>query len=202
MSLSKRLYGVTGYGTGRGAGASKSRTEIVGIEQLEKMLEDMPKDIDRRKVLSSTIRGAIMPTVVARMKDNLKIASDAFGSSAIRLEEQILVKILSAKKTWRAGYLTGWSMKAAQKEYDKWAKTDRSRAAWGFRGAVWLEWGSSSIGRWGKYRGVNYKSPIPPQGWFRRSVDRGIPEVERDFKKSFHKKMNSYLNRYYKNNPR
>ena len=197
MSLSKRLYGVTGYGSGRGAGASKARAEIVGIEQLEDMLENMPKDIDRRKVLASSVRGAIMPTVVARMRRGLAIAGRAYGSAAINLEDQILVKQLAKSKTWRAGYLIGWSLKAANAEYRKWAETDRSRAAWAFRGAMWLEWGASGIGRHTKYTGIQYR-PIQPFGWFRRAIDGGIREVERDFRKSMHKTMNRYLNRYYK----
>ena len=198
MSLSKRLYGVTGYGSGRGAGKSRAKTEIVGIEDLEKMLEDMPRDIDRRKVLATSIRGAIMPTGVARMRRNLAVSGRAYGSHAINLEDQILVKQLSKTKTWRAGYLIGWSLKAADKEYDKWVGTDRSRAVWGFRGAMWLEWGASGIGRHTKYKGIKYRD-IQPVGWFRRATDRGVPEVERDFKKSLHKKMNFYLNKYYKN---
>jgi hypothetical protein len=114
------------------------------------------------------------------------------------LEEQILVKQLSKTKTWRAGYIIGWSLKAAQKEYNKWVGTDRSRAAWGFRGAMWLEWGASGIGRHGKYRGRDFRHIIRPAGWFRRAIDTGTREVERDFRKSMHKVMNRYLNRYYK----
>ena len=161
------------------------------------MLEKMPKDISQRKVLASSVRGAIMPTVVSRMRRNLAIAGRGYGSPAIDLENQILIKQFSKSKTWRAGYIIGWSMKEAQKEYDKWVGKDRSRAAWAFRGAMWLEWGASGIGRWSKYAGIKYRA-LQPTGWFRRAVDKGTPEVERDFKKSMHKSMNRYLNRYYK----
>ena len=194
MSFSKRSYGVVGYGTG--AGRKRAKAEIIGIEQLEGVLNKFPYDISQKKVLATSVRIAGKP-LAERAKRNLKMASDIMGSPAIKLEDQFMIKPLSKNKTWRAGYIYGWSVRKADAVYKIWKVKDRSRAAWAFRGAMWLEWGASGVGRWSKYAGTHYRQ-IQPMGWFRRAVDSSISGVQKDFKISFHKTVNRALNKYIK----
>lgn len=173
----------------------KAKVEIVGIKQLEDVLTKLPKDLEQRNVLRSAIRTAGKP-LAQELKDNLIAANETMGSPNVDLSDQILVKALSKRKTWRAGYMYGWDVKKAMTGFKKYLP-DISRAKWALLAAKWLEWGSAGIGRYGKYRGKSYRA-IRPQGWFRRAIDSQTPKVENSFRGILYKTLNRYIDRYIK----
>jgi len=183
MGITARAYGKTG-------------AEIVGIHQLEDVLNKLPKDVNRR-VLLSTTRGP-SKKLQKDLQSSLNAANRIAGTSNVDMDELIETWMLKKKYTHRAGYVTGfrslYDQRVADKHYNKYMP-DRSRALWAIRGPLWMEIGSTGVGRSGKSRGIRYR-PIRPLGWMRRVIDRRIAGIEKDFKKDLHKKINQFLNRY------
>ena len=165
----------------------KAVTEIVGIEQLEKSLDQLPKRLNR-KLLNQACRGSAKYVHQAarwNVQPHSKIAAKQ-------------TKIWALKGSRRAGVWVGWNTKQADKDYRE-LQHDRSKAMWALKSGMWLEFGAKGvdrgIGRRAPYKGTQYH-PTQPVGWFRRAVDTKLPQTERDFKKVLHKKINQFLDKW------
>jgi len=177
---------------------AKAYAQIVGIEQLEDVLNKLPAKINRSVLLSTTRESG--KGLLSKAKNGLRAANSSQGTEAVDTDELVQMWSLRKSKTWRAGVTIGfkplYDNKFRSQVFRKYAP-DISRQKWAILGPLLLEYGSTGIGRSGKYRGKAYR-PIRPHGWFRRSVDTSIRGIERDFKKILHKKINQFLDRYIK----
>jgi hypothetical protein len=159
---------------------ARPAVEIIGIEQLNEVLNELPLKLSK-KMLNTTAR-----RVIKRVHDS---AVSNLSQHSKTLPDQVKIWPL---KSWRAGYWTGWNLKQAKEAYGK-AKT-RAEKAWAFRGAFWLEYGTSGVGRAKRYHGKSYRK-IEPTGWFRRAVDSNIDGVKKDFAGEVANTINRFLNR-------
>jgi hypothetical protein len=173
---------------------ARKYAEIVGVEQLEDVLNKLPAKVNRSVLLSATRESG--KTLLDRAKNGLRSANNAQGSKNVDTDELVKMWPLKKSKTWRAGQTVGFKPmydKRVESEIFRKYAPDRSRQMWAIRGPLWMEYGTSGRTRKGKAaRRIN------PHGWFRRAVDVSIREIERDFKKILHKKINQLLNRYIK----
>ncbi len=176
-------------------------TEIVGIEQLEDVLNKLPLKV-QGKVLLSTTR---VPSkeLLQDLRSSLRAANRLTkGAEGVDMDELIETWKLKSSRTWRQGYVTGfrslYDQKTADRHYAKYMP-DRSKALWAIRGPLWMELGSTGVGRAGKWRGIRYR-PIRGLGWMRRVIDRNLVRVQRRFKKDMHKKLNQYMDLYIRRN--
>jgi len=161
----------------------KTGTEIIGIEQVHNVLNGLPKRLNK-KLLGQACR-AVAKYTLQDAKSNVQPYS-SFASKQ--------VKIWALTRSHRGGVWVGWSTKQAVADY-KQHQSDRSKAMWALNGGMWLEYGSTGIGRAGRWRGIKYRA-LQPVGWFRRAVDTNIGATERDFKGILHKKINSFLDKW------
>ena len=174
---------------------AKAKAEIVGIEQLEDVLNKLPAKVNRSVLLATTKESG--KDLLAKAKSALRAANNNQGSHNVDTDELVKLWSLKKSKTHRAGITVGFKPMYDKKEENEAFKKympDRSRAMWAIRGPLWMEHGASGVGR---KSGVKFR-PIRPHGWFRRSVDTSIRGIERDFKKILHKKINALLDRYIK----
>ena len=194
---------------------TKATAEIIGIGQVEDVINKLPKDISKR-VLKTAVR-ASGKTLEQRAIAALKIANQALGSDRVDIKDMFGVWSFKTSQTWRAGYFYGvksiYNKNHEGRIYDKYkAIGGRSLGMWAIRGPLWMEHGTSGQAR-GKHvkkyhRKSAWKYPggtssgkvrqIRPAGWFRRAKDQSIRHIENNFKKHLHKKINGYLNRYIK----
>lgn len=161
----------------------KTVTEIVGIEQLHNVLDGLPKRLNR-KLLNQACRGSAKYVHQAarwNVQPHSKIAAKQ-------------VKIWALRGSRRAGVWVGWNTKQAAKDYREF-QHDRSKAMWALNSGMWLEYGTTGVGRRGKFKGIKYHA-TQPVGWFRRAVDTKLPQTERDFQKVLHKKINVFLDKW------
>jgi len=168
--------------------------EIIGIEYLEDVLNQMPKNISKR-FLRDAIDEAGQPFMM-KAKSNLRSA-DLSKSKKVNWDD--LLETWTMKKTFRAG--KNFGIKA---QYDKSTEGEifskyggqghRSKSMWAIRGPHWMEHGTTGVGRKGKYKGIKY-SPIAPTGWFRRAVDLSIDDCEMSFKRILARRMMTFLNK-------
>lgn len=193
----------------------KATAQIIGIEQVEDVINKLPVDISKR-ILKQAVK-ASGKTLESRMASNLERVNKILGSSRVDIKDMIGVWTMKSSKTWRAGYFYGsdplYKRNIEGQVYDKYkAIGGRSLGMWAIRGPLWMEYGTSGRAR-GKHverykRKSAWKYPgatatgavrkIPPTGWFRRAIDTSIPTIERDFRGILHKKINGYLDRYIK----
>lgn len=172
----------------------KKYAEIVGIEQLEDVLNKLPANVNRSVLLSVTRESG--KGLLDRARSSLQSANSRQGSPNVDMDELVQMWPLKKSKTWRAGQSIGvkgmYDKKTESEVFRKYAP-DRSRQMWAIRGPLWMECGTSGVRRKG---GTARK--INPHGWFRRSVDTSIRGIENNFKQILHKKLNQFLNRYIK----
>ena len=162
----------------------KATAEIIGIEQVHNVLNGLPKRLNK-KLLGQACR-AVAKYTLQDARRNVEPYS-SFASKQ--------VKVWALTRRRRGGVWVGWNTKQANSDYKE-HQHDRSKAMWALKSGMWLEFGSSGIGRHGKYRGTDFKRAIQPVGWFRRAVDNNIGATERDFKGILHKKINTFLNKW------
>jgi len=172
----------------------KKYAEIVGIEQLEDVLNKLPAKVNRSVLLSTTREAG--KELLSKAKNGLRAANNAQGTQAVDMDELVKMWPLKKSKTWRAGQTIGFKVMYDKKtESDIFRKyaPDISRQKWAIRGPLWMEYGTS-----GRRRKGGAARKIAAHGWFRRAVDTSIRGIERDFKKILGKKINQFLNRYIK----
>jgi len=175
------VYGYNYYQYGNDV--VKTATEIVGIEQLENVLNGLPKRLNK-KLLGQATR-AVAKFTLQDARANVQPYSKFAPKQ---------VKVWALTRSRRAGVWVGWNIKQARKDFKE-HQSDRSKAMWAFMSAVWLEYGSTGIGRSGKFRGIKYRA-LQPVGWFRRAVDTNIGRTEKEFKGILHKKINTFLDKW------
>ena len=194
---------------------ARKYAEIVGIEQLEDVLNKLPLKVQGSTLLATT--RVPSQELLKELRGALRAANRSQGSNNVDTDELIQSWPLKARHTWRKGYATGFkvlydrkekdrifqkyggsrarTMKYAQKAPVAKGSTNISRAMWAIRGPMWLELGSTGIGRSGKWRGRRYR-PIRASGWMRRVIDRNLRRIQEQFKKDLQKKLNQFIDRY------
>lgn len=175
---------------------ARKYAEIVGIEQLEDVLNKLPAKVNS-SVLLSTSREA-GKDLLAKAKSSLSAANSRQGSPNVDTDEMVQMWSLRKSKTWRAGVAVGfkgqYDNKVRKQLFDKYAP-DISRQKWAILGPLWMEYGTSgSTRKGGKAR------KIYAHGWFRRSVDTSMRGIEKNFKSILHKKLNQFIDRYIRKN--
>ena len=166
--------------------------EIVGIKQLEDVLNKLPAKVNRSVLLSTTREAG--KGLLQKAKSSLSAANSRQGSPNVNTDEMVQMWSLRKSKTWRAGVAVGFKAqydnKARGQLFSKYAP-DISRQKWAILGPLWMEHGTTGVRRkGGKAR------KILAHGWFRRSVDTSMRGIENSFKSILHKKLNQFIDRY------
>lgn len=169
--------------------AVKAKAELVGIEDLERFLNNMPKEF-QGTVLNSAIKEASKPLLEAAKRN---LASAPYGAHLVRMIRQVSRKV--------AG-LPGQEIGAMPTKRKR-----RSEAVWEDMGAYWLEFGTMemmtkpreprtrSLAEAQRRVGAGRRGRIPANAWLRRAVDTTEEEIEQKFRGILWKKFNQRLRR-------
>jgi len=161
----------------------KATAQIIGIEQVHNVLNGLPKRLNKQ-LLGQACRAVAKYTL-----NDARRNVEPYSKFAPKQ-----VKVWALTRSRKAGVWVGWNKKQANLDY-KQHQGDRSKAMWALLSGRWLEYGSTGIGRSGRFKNVKYHA-LQPVGWFRRAVDTNISRTEKDFKDILHKKINIFLDKW------
>ena len=162
--------------------------ELVGIEDVEKILNQLPKTF-QAQVLNAALKEASKP-FFERARQNL--TSLQWGGGLGRMIRQV-----SRRERGIPGQEIG-AMPTKRKR--------RSEGVWEDMGAYWLEWGTMeamekpresktrSLSEAQRRVGINTRrARVPAGGWLRKTADSESPVVEKNFRNILWKKLNQKL---------
>lgn len=168
--------------------AKKAKVELVGINDMEKIINQLPKKFQAR-VINAALKEASKP-LFERAKVNLGSAPN--GSDLVRIIRQVSRKVKG---------IPGQEIGAMPTKRKR-----RSEGAWEDMGAYWLEWGTMELmtkPREPRTRSLtaaqrrvgssSKRGRIPAVGWLRRAIDMTDKQIEESYRNILWKTLNKKL---------
>ncbi len=168
--------------------AKKTKVELVGINDMEKILNQLPKKFQSR-VITAALKEATRP-LFERAQRNL--ASVQWGGGLSKY-----IKQLSRKERGIPGFNIGFVALKRGK---------RAKLVWRAMGGYWLEYGTMenmtkpreprtrSLTQAQRNVGVNSKrARVPAHGWLRKAVDTTEKIITDDYRNILWKTLNKNL---------
>ncbi len=169
--------------------AKKAKVELVGIEDVEMILNRLPKTF-QAKVINAALKEASKP-LLEKAKQNLGAAQH--GAGLVRMVRQVSRRVKG---------IPGQEIGAMPTK-----RARRSEAVWEDMGAYWMEFGTMEFmtkPREPKTRSLteaqrrvgqppSRRGRIPASAWLRRAVDTTEEEIEQKYRGILWKKLNKAL---------
>lgn len=174
--------------------AKKPKVELVGIEDVEKILNQLPKQFQAR-VINAALKEASKPLLEAAKRN---LGSAPHGGDLVRMVRQISRRVHGIPGQ-EIGFMPT-------------KRARRSEAVWEDMGGWWLEFGTMEhmikprepstrplhVAQMRVGSPPATRGRIFPQAWLRKAVDMTDKEIEDSFRNILWGKLNKSLRRYAK----